>query len=88
MGANECGGAKRYGGTQKRAKGRYKWSCRDMIMVNGRENYPKILIWLVMVCEGHGWAQMITNESVRVHMMSVLGRGDTKRRKEGSLMGV
>ena len=30
MGVDECGGAQRYGGTQKRAKGRHKWSCREM----------------------------------------------------------
>ena len=39
-----------------------------------------------MVCEGHGWAQMVTDGYERVQM-SILGRGDTKRRQDGPRMG-
>ena len=39
-----------------------------------------------MVCEGHGQVQMVTDGYVWVQM-SVLGRGNTKTRQKGPIIG-
>ena len=86
MGVDGYRGTQRYAGTQTRDKRDIYDRAGTCMMVNDQGNFLKMRDTRGIVCEGHGQVQMVTDGYVWVQM-SVLGRGNTKTRQEGSRIG-